>query len=237
MAINKVKMPDRLAAEGREALKALLGKKSSEATHAGKVACDLTLWNFQLNECISIFNMILDDLKLLGLNKDTLSGSCQTRIKFLIRSFFSESYRFREIFFEMLSSLKKDKLIDRSAILTIKETFLTVFDDILKLRNLMTHQAFDWNDELISLGPACMLDEIGITRRSLTEKENEEEQDRVKKVTKEVRERLLPVGTALSEFFSFFIVALESVIFDNRSFIDVWIQLFDLKEAPMGTEK
>ncbi|MCX5888401.1 MAG: hypothetical protein NTY36_02995 [Deltaproteobacteria bacterium] len=92
-------------------------------------------------------NMILCDLEILGNSMNSFKGSPRKRFYLLVRTYFSEFYRFKDIYSIFLNKLKHHGLIDKKAVTEAKKLFLDEFNIFMSIRNRLVHQSINWKGE------------------------------------------------------------------------------------------
>lgn len=64
------------------------------------------------------------------------------RFYLLLRTYFYEFFRIREIFNRFINTLKVNELIDKNKAKIIRDTFYDAFKDSIKIRNFLVHTNF-----------------------------------------------------------------------------------------------
>jgi len=104
-------------------------------------------WVTESNEVIENLNLVLSDLRNLPTRYVILSGSPRKRYYLLIRLYFYEYYRFREIFNRVVRGLQTGGYIGRLQVPKIRKTFHEAFEHIMEVRNNFVHGSPLWKGE------------------------------------------------------------------------------------------
>ena len=86
------------------------------------------LWMADNWEVIDNLNMILCDLEILGNSMTSFKGSPRKRFYLLVRTFFNEFYRFKDIYSIFLKKLKDHGLLDKKTVNEVKDMFIEEFN-------------------------------------------------------------------------------------------------------------
>lgn len=98
------------------------------------------IWVSQTNEVIDHLNLVIRDLRALPQNFAILGGSPWNRYELLVRTFFHEFYRFRELLNTVLSAVAKRGHITKEELTTARDAFHGALEHTIELRNSMVHQ-------------------------------------------------------------------------------------------------
>ncbi len=101
-------------------------------------------WIAETNEVIENLNLVLTDLHILGENYFRFEGSPRVRFYLLIRTFFYEFYRLKEIFIRTVSLLKKNGYMVKEDRNRIVDLFEEAFKPSVKLRGSLVHGSIVW---------------------------------------------------------------------------------------------
>ena len=104
-------------------------------------------WVSEVNEIITNLNIVIYDLKRLPQIKPPFQVSPRDRLYLVIRTYFSEFFRFRECFADFLHGLKLAKILNKEEKNWYLNSFNTIFKNVIKLRNTMTHAQANWTGE------------------------------------------------------------------------------------------
>lgn len=96
-------------------------------------------WIRECNDVIENLNLILDDLAVLPERFVLYGGSPKTRYELLVRTFFHEFYRFREILNSILGASVKRGFITKNEQIKAREAFHQALEGMVELRNAMVH--------------------------------------------------------------------------------------------------
>jgi hypothetical protein len=102
----------------------------------------------ELNEVIENLNLIVMDIGDLPTRHVLWRGSAYARFHLLLRSYFHEFYRLREIVSRLLKKAKKRGYIDREDVRFTQETLRAAIGDAIWLRNLLVHGSPTWKGQL-----------------------------------------------------------------------------------------
>lgn len=102
------------------------------------------LWVSEISEVIDNLNLILDDFSQLAESHVLFRGSPKKRYYLLIRVYFHEFYRSREIFSQVLHALKSQGRTTKEEIRFIRETFHDAFAETIEMRNNIVHGSPNW---------------------------------------------------------------------------------------------
>jgi hypothetical protein len=101
-------------------------------------------WVTECNTVIDYLNLALHDLRALPQTFSLLGGSPWSRYALLVRLFFHEFYRLREIFSVVTSACVKRGYITKEERLQAREAFHAAIDEAVELRNSVVHGATNW---------------------------------------------------------------------------------------------
>lgn len=128
------------------------------------VAYFFFMWISETNEVIDHLNLVLRDLRALPRNFALLGGSPWTRYELLVRTFFHEFYRFREVLSTVLSAVAKRGHITKEELALARDAFHRAIEDTIELRNGLVHQDVRWKGKgHFELNFASMLHAQGMT--------------------------------------------------------------------------
>jgi len=96
-------------------------------------------WIGELNEIIGNLNLILTDLRVLPENYASLAGSPKDRFYLLVRTFFYEFQRFREIMNIVIKALQRRGVVKKENIGKMREEFNKCFEETFEVRNRFVH--------------------------------------------------------------------------------------------------
>lgn len=104
-------------------------------------------WIVESNGVIQNLNIVISDLRDLPHKYALLSGSPRLRYYLLVRTYFYEFYRFREIFNQAVRALQVGGYLKKSEVPEIRKTFHEAFEHTIEIRNAMVHGSFIWKGE------------------------------------------------------------------------------------------
>jgi len=96
-------------------------------------------WIVELNEIIGNLNLVLADLRILPRNYASLAGSPKDRFYLLVRTFFYEFQRFREIMNIVIKALQRRGVVKKEEVGKIREAFHKCFEETFEMRNKFVH--------------------------------------------------------------------------------------------------
>lgn len=102
------------------------------------------LWHSSTNESIDNMNITLADMQELGKNYFIFRGSPKVRFYLLIKTFFNEIYRIRDMLNQFLSGLQKLGKIKKTEIKGARAEFSEIFDKSIEIRNSLVHGHPTW---------------------------------------------------------------------------------------------
>ena len=105
------------------------------------------IWISECNDVIGNLNLILDDLRALPQRALFLTGSPWSRYELLVRTFFHEFYRLREILNTVLASCTKRGFIEKDELRIAREAFHGAVEETIELRNCLVHGKMNWSGE------------------------------------------------------------------------------------------
>jgi hypothetical protein len=104
-------------------------------------------WIAESNEVIDNLNLVLSDLRNLPTGYVLLSGSPRKRYYLLVRLYFYEFYRFREIFNRVVRGLQGGGYIKRAQVPKIRNIFNEAFEHTIEVRNNLVHGSPLWKGQ------------------------------------------------------------------------------------------
>jgi hypothetical protein len=108
------------------------------------VAYFFFMWVSETNEIIDHLNLVILDLRSLPKNLPLLGGAPWMRYEFLVRTFFHEFYRFRELLNTVLGAVAKRGHISKEELSTARAAFHGAIEQTIELRNSMVHSEVIW---------------------------------------------------------------------------------------------
>ena len=102
------------------------------------------IWHFFTNESIDNMNLVLSDIDQLGKHYMLFRGSPKVRFFLLIKTFFNEIYRIRDMLNRFFSWLYKLGEIEKKELKNIRKDVSEVFDKSVEIRNLLIHSHPIW---------------------------------------------------------------------------------------------
>lgn len=162
-----------------------------------------------LNKVIENLNLVINDIYLIANRSETcsnlLNGKLSTRYHLLVRTFFYELFRTKEIYNKYLKYFKKTKLLRKTDVLFYQTRFRQVFDDFFEIRNKMIHDryVFQGEDHYL-LWMSDFLNEKNMAVASRETGEITETLDVLKRLYEEFSKMAIPVGIALVKYFEDF---------------------------------
>lgn len=97
------------------------------------------MWTSEANTVVAHLNMVINDLRSLHKNFETLGGSPWTRYELLMRTYFHEFYRMREILGTFLSAMKDRGHITKQEVKEARDAFHEAIKHKVELRNAVVH--------------------------------------------------------------------------------------------------
>lgn len=105
-------------------------------------------WISNTNEILKGLGIIINDIEHFPSNFNAHRyGSIATRFELLIRMFFQEFYRLRELNSIVLGALVKQGVIDKTVSNQVKQTFHDTFKEVINIRNKMVHDKIEWESQ------------------------------------------------------------------------------------------
>ena len=101
----------------------------------------LVKWISANNHVIENLNVVLNDMRSLPMNYVLFRGSPKERFYLLVRTYFHEFYRFREIHSQVLKTAAKRGYIDKDEVPSARQVFHDAFKTTIELRNVFVHQS------------------------------------------------------------------------------------------------
>lgn len=119
-------------------------------------------WVSECNDVIENLNLTLSDLRTLPKNFSILGGSPWSRYELLVRVFFHEFYRLRELFNTVMSASVKRGYITKSELVVAREAFHSAIENAIELRNSVVHGKPTWRgQEHFDLNLTSMVHNMG----------------------------------------------------------------------------
>ena len=119
----------------------------------GKVDEDLDLalfffyWIADTNQVIQNLNLVLADMRALPTRYVLLDGSPRARYYLLVRTYFYEFYRFREIHHRVVKTASARGYIVQKEVPEIRKIFHDAFEVAIDLRNALVHSSPVWRGQ------------------------------------------------------------------------------------------
>ena len=104
-------------------------------------------WVSEVNGVFENLSMTLHDLRSLPNTYEVLGGSPWSRYELLVRLFFHEFYRLREIFNTVMSACVKRGYLDKQELAVVREAFHGVVEQTIELRNSVVHGSPTWRGQ------------------------------------------------------------------------------------------
>jgi len=108
------------------------------------VALFFFYWISNVNQIIENLNFVLADMRMLPTNYALLKGSPKTRYYLLVRMYFYEFYRFREIHNQIVKVAANRGYIERDEVPGVRNAFHNAFENTIELRNNLVHGSPVW---------------------------------------------------------------------------------------------
>lgn len=108
------------------------------------VALFFFYWISETNQIIQNLNAVLTDMRMLPTNYVVLRGSPKTRYHLLVRMYFYEFYRFREIHHQVVKAAALRGFIERDEVEGARNAFHKAFEGTIELRNNLVHGSPIW---------------------------------------------------------------------------------------------
>lgn len=102
------------------------------------------VWVTESNTVFQNLNLVLNDMNTLAKQSYAFKGSPTVRLILLLRTFFYELFRLREIFTVFLKDLKDQNILSKAEVHELKREVGQHFDRTTKIRNRMVHEYFHW---------------------------------------------------------------------------------------------
>lgn len=100
----------------------------------------------EINVMVENLNLIINDIRMISQKPEICNfifeGRLAARYYLLVRTFFYETFRSKEIYNRYLKCLKRRRILRKKDVQDYQAQFLEVFDKIIKVRNKMVHQRF-----------------------------------------------------------------------------------------------
>lgn len=104
-------------------------------------------WVSRVDEVIKNLNIILEDLRSLPRQYRLLAGHPVDRYYLLLRTYFYEFYRFREIHSQVIKESASRGFIEKPQVAIYRKTFHDAFKEVIEMRNALVHGAPIWIGE------------------------------------------------------------------------------------------
>lgn len=101
----------------------------------------LVRWITANNNVIENLNVVLNDMRALPENYVLFRGSPKERFYLLVRTYFHEFYRFREIHNQVVKAAANRGYIDKDEVPIARQIFHDAFKTTIELRNMLVHQS------------------------------------------------------------------------------------------------
>jgi hypothetical protein len=105
------------------------------------------MWVSECNDVIENLNLTLRDIRQLPRIFSILGGSPWTRYELLVRVFFHEFYRLREIFNSVMSACVKRGVMGKEELPVVREAFHAAIQGTIELRNSLVHGRPTWRGQ------------------------------------------------------------------------------------------
>lgn len=124
---------------------------SIEFTQKEKIYLDTFCWLTETNEIVENLNIVFFDLNLFKKKQSFIfefsGGNIKNRFYLLLRTFFYEFFRIKEIFNIYLNKLRKRKLITKIEASEISLDFYRDYEFVFRLRNQLVHNYHIWHSD------------------------------------------------------------------------------------------
>jgi len=104
-------------------------------------------WVAENNKLIENLNMVLSDMRALPTDYVLLNGSPKTRYYLLVRTYFNEFYRFRDIHSQIVKAAADRGYIERDEVPLARKAFHDAFEGTIALRNNLVHGSPTWKGQ------------------------------------------------------------------------------------------
>lgn len=104
-------------------------------------------WVAENNKIIENLNMVLNDMRALPTDYVLLKGSPKTRFYLLVRTYFYEFYRFREIHNQIVKIAAGRGYVNRDEVPLARKAFHDAFEGAIELRNGLVHGTPLWKGQ------------------------------------------------------------------------------------------
>lgn len=104
-------------------------------------------WVSENNEIIENLNVVLNDMRALPTDYVLLKGSPKTRFYLLVRTYFYEFYRFREIHHQIVKAAADRGYVRRDEVPLMRKAFHEAFEGTIELRNNLVHGTPLWKGQ------------------------------------------------------------------------------------------
>jgi hypothetical protein len=156
---------------------------------------------------IQHLNMVINDLRCLHKNFRVLGGSPWTRYELLMRTYFHEYYRMREILSTFLSILKDRGHITKQEVKEAREAFHAAIEDKVDMRNAVVHGRPRFSgEEHFDLNLTSIVHNGGQTLVKRDSREEFSVETALQRVCNKVADILERNGTEVAQLMNAFIV-------------------------------
>jgi hypothetical protein len=163
------------------------------------VALFLFRWVAENNSVIENLNLVLNDLRDLPTDYVLLKGSPKTRYYLLVRTYFNEFYRFREIHSRTVKAAADRGYISTSELPSARKAFHEAFEGTIALRNILVHGSPTWKGKQhFDLNLLVGAWEKGFALKSLETGEIWEIRDVLKEICADTADELREEGNRMS---------------------------------------
>lgn len=162
----------------------------------------------EINEVIENLNLVIADLSFLSKHSEIyrqIRGRLSKKYSLMVRAFFYELFRTKEIFNRYLQYLKKARLLRKTDIKGYRDEFIKLFEAFIKIRNRMVHHTFALpGEEYQKLWMAEFALENHMAFASQKTGAIITTADALEKLSAEFNEVAFSVGTSLVQYFQAF---------------------------------
>lgn len=124
---------------------------SIEYTKKEKIYLDTFYWLTETNDVVENLNIVFSDLNMFSKKQIIIfklsGGSIKNRFYLILRTFFYEFFRIKEILNIYLNILRKRKLITKKEVSDISSDFYRDYEYVFNLRNQLVHKHHIWDSE------------------------------------------------------------------------------------------
>lgn len=107
----------------------------------------LFMWISENNGVIENLNMVLNDMRSLPTHYILFRGSPKIRFYLLVRTYFHEFYRFREIHSQVLKAAADRGYVEKDEVPLARKAFHDAFKTTIELRNSIVHGSPTWKGQ------------------------------------------------------------------------------------------